>query len=339
MFSIVIPLYNKAQTIARTIDSVIKQSFTVFEVLIVNDASTDNSLEIVEQYKIDERIRVYSLESNSGAGAARNYGVRKAKYSYIAFLDGDDTWKEGYLEKMKEAIEKYPMSGMYCCAGLHETKTGLTYRIAKKYMSKITPVNYFEDPLVFTQTSAIVVYKEVFDRYGGFPSELRINQDYALFFTIGLTETVVYCGFPLSTYYIGVAGQNTSLFSIKRIECTQFVIDRINFVYKNWIKYKKENRLFTIFNKYEIRHNFYAALKKNDHNLVNLFLTQLDCRILNNFSAFEIFLYKKKYLNKMGIAYIMLTKIIWKWSKLVNRGPSKIDKLKVNSRKALVWHN
>ena len=83
MFSVVIPLYNKAHTIARTLNSVLNQTYTNFEVLIVNDGSTDKSIEIVKTFMYDKRLKIISQE-NMGVSIARNVGVAHSKYNYIA---------------------------------------------------------------------------------------------------------------------------------------------------------------------------------------------------------------------------------------------------------------
>ena len=91
MISVVIPLYNKEKQIKRTIQSVLTQTFQDFEIVIVNDGSTDNSTIEVEKIK-DSRIRLIHQE-NAGVSAARNKGIEEAKYELIALLDADDEWK------------------------------------------------------------------------------------------------------------------------------------------------------------------------------------------------------------------------------------------------------
>lgn len=102
MFSIIIPLYNKADYIAETLKSVLNQTYCDYEVIVVNDSSTDNSLEVASSFQ-DERIHIYTKE-NEGVSAARNYGIMHAKYDYIAFLDADDIWESDYLECQKKLI-------------------------------------------------------------------------------------------------------------------------------------------------------------------------------------------------------------------------------------------
>ncbi|NLZ45348.1 MAG: glycosyltransferase family 2 protein, partial [Clostridiales bacterium] len=100
LVSIVTPLYNCETIISATIDSVIDQTYPNWELIIVDDVSTDNSVEVVEEYiKKDNRIKLIKLPVNGGAAVARNKGVENAKGRFIAFLDSDDLWKETKLEK------------------------------------------------------------------------------------------------------------------------------------------------------------------------------------------------------------------------------------------------
>src|SRR5699024_6424946 len=99
MFSIVIPLYNKELSITNTLQSVLNQTFTDFEVVIVNDGSTDNSVEKVEAFN-DPRIRLIH-QANAGVSAARNKGIEEANYDWISFLDADDLWMENHLSILK----------------------------------------------------------------------------------------------------------------------------------------------------------------------------------------------------------------------------------------------
>ena len=97
-FSIIIPLYNKEKDIKKTLKSVLNQSFEDFEIIIINDGSTDNSEEIVKSI-IDKRIFLYT-KNNEGVSIARNYGVEKATSGFIAFLDADDYWHPNHLENL-----------------------------------------------------------------------------------------------------------------------------------------------------------------------------------------------------------------------------------------------
>src|SRR5690606_18820867 len=112
MFSIVIPLYNKEQSVTNTLQSVLNQTFTEFEVVIVNDGSTDNSVEKVEAFN-DPRIRLIH-QANAGVSAARNKGIKEANYEWIAFLDADDLWMEDHLQVLNQMIQEYPEYKVFC---------------------------------------------------------------------------------------------------------------------------------------------------------------------------------------------------------------------------------
>ena len=98
LVSIIMPNYNGAKYLQETLNSVLAQSYTNWELLFVDDCSTDNSLEIVQAIQ-DERIRILKNENNSGAAKSRNYALCEAKGKWIAFLDSDDLWTPEKLEK------------------------------------------------------------------------------------------------------------------------------------------------------------------------------------------------------------------------------------------------
>lgn len=118
MISIVIPLYNKERSIILTIESVVNQTYKNFELIVVNDGSTDNSLKVVQEYvrglKMEDwRLKIFT-QSNAGVSAARNRGIMEAKGEYVAFLDADDLWTPDYLETLDALIRDYPGEGLYC---------------------------------------------------------------------------------------------------------------------------------------------------------------------------------------------------------------------------------
>lgn len=105
LVSIITPTYNCAKFIGATIESVQKQTYKNWEMIIVDDASKDNTEEVVKQYK-DDRIHYIRLKENGGAAVARNCAMQNAKGKYMAFLDSDDLWKENKLEKQLEFMKQ-----------------------------------------------------------------------------------------------------------------------------------------------------------------------------------------------------------------------------------------
>ena len=106
LVSIVVPVFNSEKFIIETIQSVKKQTYQNWELLLVNDCSTDKSEQIIRNYEEDKRIRLINLKANSGAAIARNTGINNAKGKYIAFLDADDLWNKEKLEKQIKFMEE-----------------------------------------------------------------------------------------------------------------------------------------------------------------------------------------------------------------------------------------
>ena len=98
MFSVIIPYFNKSSYIIRCIDSVLHQTFEKYEIIIIDDGSTDNGIALISK-KYADLICIYS-QKNEGVSVARNMGIKKAKYEYVAFLDADDAWHPQYLESI-----------------------------------------------------------------------------------------------------------------------------------------------------------------------------------------------------------------------------------------------
>ena len=199
--SIVIPLYNKEKHILETLTCIGKQTFQDYEIIVVNDGSTDNSLKIVKSYQ-DSRIKIIN-QSNAGAAAARNRGVKEATSEYVAFMDADDFWEERYLESMTKLISEYPNACIY----------GSNYKIIENGQSNVLKFpgiqnkkgymdNYFVSGKIYTPlwTSAVIVKKETFLNLGGFPTTCKVCEDIDLWCRFAATGKVAYLNEPLATY-------------------------------------------------------------------------------------------------------------------------------------------
>jgi glycosyltransferase involved in cell wall biosynthesis len=124
-FSVVIPLYNKAPHVNRSIGSVLNQTFDNFELIVIDDASTDESVSEVLKFE-DPRIRLlHRNEPGAGGYAARNMGIKEATAEWVAFLDADDKWKPKHLQKMFELSQLFPDCHFLCCGWKKVTSDGL----------------------------------------------------------------------------------------------------------------------------------------------------------------------------------------------------------------------
>ena len=203
-FSVVIPLFNKEQFVARALTSVVAQSVAPNEILVIDDGSTDNSRTIIDQFT-DPRITLYS-QANSGASAARNYGIRLARYNHIAFLDADDCWLPNFLSNILKLIELFPDSGWYS-TNYYVTKSIARLPVyAKSHrgerdFSQIT--NFFEKaaaertPIL---SSTCCVCKSLFKRAGQFPEGISLYEDLHLWSRLSLQSPLAYCSIPSSIY-------------------------------------------------------------------------------------------------------------------------------------------
>ena len=199
--SIVIPLYNKEAYIKNTLSKVFEQSYQDFEIVIVDDGSTDGSAAVVKEFD-DPRIRLFSQE-NQGASAARNNGCRLARYEHIAFLDADDEWDKDYLLKMQQLMDRYPHAVLYG-ANYNITEKGethvLSYPDVGEGMTLIE--NFYVSSKVYTPvwTSAAIVKREVFLAEGGFPLSCKVCEDIDLWCRLAARGQVAYINEPLANY-------------------------------------------------------------------------------------------------------------------------------------------
>lgn len=182
MFSVVIPLYNKELSIKNTIQSVLDQTFSEFEIIVVNDGSTDKSMQVVEEI-VDARIRIID-KPNGGVSSARNRGIKEAKNEWIAFLDGDDLWKENHLDTFYELISRYPENKVFCTSFI---RSNLNFP-AKEDSSTQVIENYFDEAIKdhFFWTSVTVINRKVFDKVGIFKEFLSRGEDLDLWARIGM---------------------------------------------------------------------------------------------------------------------------------------------------------
>jgi glycosyltransferase involved in cell wall biosynthesis len=200
-FSVIIPLYNKEQFIENTLRSVLAQTFTDFEVIIVNDGSTDQSGQKVSAFT-DERIR-YVSKSNEGVSATRNHGISLAATDFITFLDADDYWYPEFLKTMKNNISDFPDQKVFSAAVEIETpKTILPAVYSIEGTNENQVVDYFESSEIVTSicTSCAVFHKSVFDKSGVFDMAMNNSEDIDLWMRIGLDFPVVFSRKILARY-------------------------------------------------------------------------------------------------------------------------------------------
>ncbi|RZJ72372.1 MAG: glycosyltransferase family 2 protein [Flavobacterium sp.] len=225
-FTVVIPLYNKENYIAATLNSVLAQTFFDFEILVVNDCSTDDSVAVVRKF-IDNRIRVVEHTVNKGLSASRNTGIKEAKAKYIAFLDADDLWKPTFLESIDNLIKKFPQAGIYATKYEEVYENGQIIEIPtshviglKKYGSVI---NHYEANLSkpIYCSSCFCIDKRVVERAGYYNEAITFAEDIDYTIRLNYHYELAFLDESLASYIIYTQNQITHA-SLKNKVITDF---------------------------------------------------------------------------------------------------------------------
>ncbi len=249
-FSIVVPLYNKEKYIRCTVESILSQTFQDFEIIVINDGSTDKSVKVVESMT-DDRIRLINQE-NAGVSAARNKGVQNSKSKYVAFLDADDIWFQNFLRTIYELICDYPDAGLYATAYKKRNANYQEFEIniqglPSKNISCIVP-NYFKsivegDLLVWT--SATCIPKKIFTENDiEFPVGEKYGEDQYVWARIAMQFEIAYNKKKCSIYQIEAENNTTKAILNEKEPHKSILMLR---KYRNNIKNKKKLKYFDIY--------------------------------------------------------------------------------------------
>lgn len=207
-FSVIIPLYNKGPYIEKALRSVFAQSFTDYEIIVVDDGSKDDSASTAESV-LAESVAPYQLirQENAGVSMARNNGVARSRGDYLCFLDADDWWDPAFLEEMSKLIEEFPDAGIY----------GTSYTIVNetKHKTRVAPIGvepgfekgYINYCQVYAKTLAmpltsitVAIRRSIFDEMGGFPEGIKLGEDFLLWVKVSLKYQVAFLNKPLAYY-------------------------------------------------------------------------------------------------------------------------------------------
>ena len=201
--SVIIPTYNRKKTLARAIQSVINQSLSPIEILIIDDGSNDGTEEWVKENF--QNIK-YIYQNNRGVSSARNIGIENANGDWVAFLDSDDEWLPNKLHEQVKTIESNPKIKFF-----HTNEIWIRNGVRVNQMKKHKKYGgyIFEKCLDICRVSpsSVLIQKEVFDNIGVFDESLRVCEDYDLWLRITSKYPVVFLDLPLIYKYGGHADQ------------------------------------------------------------------------------------------------------------------------------------
>jgi glycosyltransferase involved in cell wall biosynthesis len=226
--SVIIPLYNKEHEIKRTLDSILSQTYQNFEIIVVDDLSTDRGPAIVRSYN-DPRISFIPQEHH-GVSYTRNHGIDLATGNFVAFLDADDEWMPNHLETILGLIDKFPGAGMYTTAYKIRTNEGKTrwahYKnIPNPPWEGLVP-DYFKSGALGDQpvnATTVVIPKKIFHEMGGFPEGYWWGEDVDLFGKIALKYPVAFSGELGGIYHLDALNRACNKTTLVKYEDEPFV--------------------------------------------------------------------------------------------------------------------
>ena len=251
--SVVITCYNYGEYVGSALESVFAQTFQDFEIILIDDGSTDDSEKIIRSFLVDNRLKYYR-HTNSGQAIAKNRGIVKAKGEFIAFLDADDKWEKAKLEKQIPLFSDRDIGVVFSRAKYIDDKDqllnfSLTDRYLQPRSGRVTNYLYIDNFIPF---SSSVVRKKCISNLGSFDETLPMGIDWDLWLRLSTECLFSYVDEPLLLYRVGHAGQ-MSKNAIVRHNCADRIMDKFNRNYPGFVdtKTQKKARYYTLCNRSE----------------------------------------------------------------------------------------
>lgn len=224
-FSVIIPLYNKAPYVAKAIGSVLAQTFTDYDLIIIDDGSKDESFAVaLKAIEGHRHCHIYK-QKNAGVSMARNNGVALSRGDYLCFLDADDWWMPTFLEEMSCFIEEFPDAGIYGVNYTIVNETRHKTRIATVGVESGFEKGYINYCKVYASTmymplwtGAVCIPRMVFIEMQGFPKGIKLGEDFMLWIHVALKYKVAFLNKPLSYYNQDVDVANRGVGQLRRPE-------------------------------------------------------------------------------------------------------------------------
>ncbi|MES2864811.1 MAG: glycosyltransferase family 2 protein [Bacteroidota bacterium] len=273
-FTVIIPLYNKEKYIENAIKSILNQTFTDFELLIVNDCSTDKSVEIASKFE-SEKIRIIHHEKNSGLAATRNTGIKKANSNYVTFLDADDLWKPHFLEKIFHLIQNFPEARIFgtnyeeiweeTIKNPHNNSDSLPNDF-------IGYINFFKLNLkqgIYNHGS-VCLHKEVYKNVGFYNENIQLSQDLDFNIRANYHYKLAYDNSVQMSYFMQTDNQLTRS-SLQNKTIPDY--DK----YEDWTKKNSDLKKYLDFERYVLG----KRLKKNGDSRWKKIIANIDSNNLN----------------------------------------------------------
>jgi len=324
LVSVIIPVYNCSKYILSAIDSVLEQTYKNYELIVVDDGSTDNTADVVLKYK--DKIK-YILQDNGGVSKARNTGINNANGSYIAFLDADDVWEKNKLEIQMNLFELFGDVDLIFCSFLH-TKDGKivtgktfqeTYNIFREYNIKIKNIFEYNSTFDccdnknifywgniykylflgnFILPSSVLLRRNSLSKTGLFDERYRVAEETEFFLRYSKLNTIGFIDCPLLRYEMPESENLSGKKNMEKLIKNALQI-QIDSLMANYEEYKKNVRFFEtgISTTYcRLAYYYLSEHKKDDARRYAIYAMRMQKR---NFMAYMILLaslFPKKYL-------------------------------------------
>lgn len=224
-FSVITPLFNKAPYVAKAIESVLGQSYDDYELIIMDDGSSDGSYEVASKaIEGHGNCHLYRQE-NAGVSMARNNAVALSQGEFLCFLDADDWWAPTFLEEISSLIEEFPEAGIYGTNYTIVNEAKRKTRVAHVGVEQGFEKGYINYCQVYAKTLAMPLWtgsvcmpRKVFEEAGGFPKGIKLGEDFMLWIRIALKHKVAFLNRPLAYYNQDVDASNRGVGHLNKPE-------------------------------------------------------------------------------------------------------------------------
>ena len=276
MFSVIIPTYNRLDLLKRAINSVLNQTFQEFEIIVVDDCSSDGTWNWMKSIK-KSNIKVYQNNINSGESVSRNYGVSISKYDFVCFLDDDDEWLENHLYEFDKLLKLDPSINLAFSSYIkryQKKKEKAIFSNVDNDFYGVLP-NFFSNCYsdVIMIPSGSVVQKEIFEKFGGYNTKIRYGEDIELFTKLGINGIVGFTNQTTMVYNLNHLTSQTNntdkYLDGKFVDFSQFKnFEEQNPSLKKWIDLNR----FSIARQLKINGDkkyYHTLIKKIDKNNIS----------------------------------------------------------------------
>ncbi|WEG13300.1 glycosyltransferase family 2 protein [Pullulanibacillus sp. KACC 23026] len=241
--SIILPVYNRESSIQRAVDSILEQTYQDFELIIIDDASSDQTGELIKAYKTD-KIYYIRLEKNVGAAAARNVGIKAARYEWLSFHDSDDTWHPEKLEKQVALIDPKDEHPPIIYCSFFREKSG-----KREYIPEPSPFPKEGDILKsllirnFISTQTVLLRKDYLTDVGLFDEEMPRFQDWELWIRLAQKYSFRWLDEPLVNVFYTESSISSEI--VKLLEAFRLIMTKHYQVYEAAGAYYVASLLFS----------------------------------------------------------------------------------------------